>query len=74
MSMDYVLDVVNKLCNMFIDDGQVPEEVIEMLIDSGATVELLKNVGFTDSQIHDYVYYEAAISGRNEEEVLKELK
>lgn len=73
MSVDKILDVINNLCNMFIADGTIPEEVIEMLIDAGADVELLKKVGFSDEQISDYAYYEANMSERTEEEVLSEL-
>lgn len=73
MDTEYVIDVLNNLCSSFINDGQVHEEVIELLIDSGATVELLKKIGFTDTQIRDYAYYEAALSGRTHDEVLAEL-
>lgn len=73
VTLDSILDVVNRLCNMFIADGQVSEEVIEMLIDAGATVDILKAVGFSDKEIEDYAYYEAMMSGRSQDEVLAEL-
>lgn len=73
MSTERILDVLNNLCNMFIDDGTVYEEVIEMLVDAGADAKLLNQVGFSDSQIKDYAYYESNMSGRSETEVLAEL-
>lgn len=73
MSTHKLLDILNKLCNMFIEDGQVPEEVIEMLIDAGADVDVLRSVGFTDDQIDDYIYYESSISGLAEDEIRYEL-
>ena len=73
MSSEKLLDIMNNLCNMFINDGTVPEEVIEMMLDAGADVEILKKTGFSDSQIKDYVYYESMMSGRSQEEILAEL-
>ena len=73
MNSDKYIDILNKLCNMFIDDGQVPEEVIEMLIDAGADVDTLKEIGFNDNQLRDYVYYASAISGQSEDEIAAEL-
>lgn len=73
MSSEQLLDIMNNLCNMFIDDGTVPEEVIEMMVDAGADAEILKNIGFSDSQIDDYAYYESMVSGRSEAEILAEL-
>ena len=64
---------MSNLCKMFMDDGTVHEEVIEMMLDAGADVEILKEIGFSDSQIKDYAYYESMMSGRTEEEVLVEL-
>lgn len=74
MSSEKLLDVMNNLCNMFINDGTVPEEVIEMMIDAGADVAVLKKIGFSDSQIEDYVYYESMMSGRSEAEIFAELQ
>ena len=73
MLVDNVLDVLNNLCNILIDDGQVPEEVIEILLDAGANVDMLRKIGFTDDQISDYAYYEANMSGRSESDILAEL-
>jgi len=73
MLIDNVLDVLNNLCNILINDGQVPEEVIEILLDSGANVDMLQKIGFTDDQISDYAYYEANMSGRSESDILAEL-
>ena len=73
MTTHKLLDILGKLCNMFIEDGQVHEEVIEMLIDVGADLDVLRSVGFTDSQIDDYIYYESAISGLSEDEIRREL-
>ena len=69
----HALDVLNNLCNMFIADGQVHEEVIEMLLDAGSDVDLLKEIGFSDDQIRNYAYYEGMMTGRTREEVLEEL-
>ena len=74
MSSEKLLDIMNNLCNMFINDGTVPEEVIEMMIDAGADVAVLKKIGFSDSQIEDYVYYESMMSGRSEAEIFAELQ
>lgn len=68
-----LLDILNNLCNMFIDDGQIPEEVIEMLVDAGADANVLNQIGFNESQLQDYAYYEANMSGRTEEEILSDL-
>ena len=73
MSSEKLVNVMSNLCKMFIDDGTVHEEVIEMMLDAGADVEVLKKIGFSDSQIKDYAYYESMMSGRTEEEVLVEL-
>ena len=73
MSESKVLDILNNLCNMFIDDGQVPEEVIEMLVDAGADGNDLIKIGFNKEQISDYAYYESNMSGRTEDEILSEL-
>lgn len=74
MSSEKLLNVIKNLCNMFINDGTVSEEVIEMMIDAGADIEVLKKIGFSDSQIEDYVYYESMMSGRSEAEILTELQ
>ena len=73
MDANKLADILNNLCNMFIDDGQVPEEVIELMIDAGCNRAILKDIGFTDDQLKDYAYYESAMSGRPEEEILVEL-
>ena len=73
MSESKILDILNKLCNMFIDDGQVPEEVIEMLVDAGANGNDLIQIGFSNEQISDYAYYESNMTGRTEDEILAEL-
>lgn len=73
MSKEYILNILRNLCNMFRTDGTVVEEIIEMLLDAGANVAALKEIGFTDEQISDYAYYEGMMSGRTEEEVLTEL-
>ena len=73
MSSEKFVNVMSNLCKMFMDDGTVSEEVIEMMLDAGADVEILKKIGFTDSQIEDYAYYESMMSGRTEMEVLAEL-
>ena len=74
MSENNLLDILNNLCNMFINDGQVPEEVIEVMVDAGADINVLKAIGFNDSQIDDYAYYESLMSGRPEEEILAEIQ
>ena len=73
MNSNKFADILNNLCNMFIDDGQVPEEVIEMLIDAGADIDSIKEIGFSDDQIRDYVYYASAVSGQPEDEIAAEL-
>ena len=73
MNSDKYIDVLNNLCKLFIQDGQITEEIIEMLLDAGADVPMLKEIGFEDIDIQDYAYYESCMSGRTEEEVLADL-
>ena len=73
MTENKALDILNTFCNLLIDDGQVPEEVIEMLIDSGANASDLQAIGFSREQIADYAYYESMMSGESEEAILSEL-
>lgn len=73
MSSEKLLDVLNNLCNMFIDDGQVHEEVIDMLVDAGCDSKMLKQIGFTDDQIHDYAYYVSNLTGQPEEDILSQI-
>lgn len=68
-----LLDVLNNLCNGLIADGEVEEEVIDMLVSAGASSDVLKAVGFSDSQIEDYAYYVSMLDGISEDEVLKRL-
>ena len=74
MLQNKFIDILNNLCNMFINDGQIPEEVIEMLVDAGADIGDIKEIGFSDEQIQDYAYYESSMSGKTEDEILQELK
>ena len=69
-----LLDLLNNLCNGFIADGEVYEEVIDMLVEAGASENVLKAIGFDDSQLGDYAYYVSLLDGTSEEEVLKNLK
>lgn len=68
-----LLDVLNNLCNGLIADGEVEEEVIDMLVSAGASSDVLKAVGFSDSQIEDYAYYVSMLDDISEDEVLKRL-
>jgi len=72
--MEKILSILNNLCNAIIDDGEAVEEVIDMLVCSGANISDLKLIGFSDEQIEDYVYYVSAIENVPESEVLKNLK
>ena len=69
-----LLDVLNNLCNGLIADGEVYEEVIDMLVEAGATIAVLKAVGFSDSQLDDYAYYVSMLDDVPESEVLDRLK
>ncbi len=74
MSKANIYDVVNNMCNLLIEDyGKIEEEVIEMLIDSGANVNCLKEIGFTDKQINDYIFYRSTMTDVPEEDVYNEL-
>ena len=68
------LDVLRNLSNSFISDGTVYEEVIDMLVEAGATISVLKAVGFSDSQLDDYAYYVSMLDDVPESEVLDRLK
>ena len=68
-----LLDVLNNLCNGFIADGEVEEEVIDMLVSAGASADVLKAIGFTDSQIEDYAYYVSMLDNVPEDEILNRL-
>lgn len=67
------LDVLRNLSNSFIADGTVYEEVIDMLVEAGATISVLKAVGFSDSQLDDYAYYVSMLDDIPEAEVLSRL-
>ena len=69
-----LLDVLNNLCNGLIADGEVYEEVIDMLVEAGATISVLKAVGFSDIQLDDYAYYVSMLDDVPESEVLDRLK
>ncbi len=74
MSKVNIYDVVNNMCNLLIEDhGKIEEEVIEMLIDSGADVDCLREIGFNDKQINDYIFYRSTMTDVPEEEIYEEL-
>lgn len=73
MDVDNLTSILKTLCKNFIDDGTVHEEVIEMLVDAGADIPVLKGIGFTDDEIADYAYYEGMMTNRTEQEVLDDL-
>jgi len=68
-----LLDLLNNLCNGMIADGTVYEEVIDMLVASGATVSLLKAIGFTDEQIWDYAYYVSVLDDISQEDAYNDI-
>ena len=72
-SENNLLDIIRNLCNLLVDNGIVFEEVIEAVVDTGADIAVLKAIGFSDSQIDDYAYYESLMSGKSEE-VLAEIQ
>lgn len=69
-----LLDLLNNLCNGFISDGTVYEEVIDMLVDAGADIPILKAIGFDDNQIQDYCYYVSILDDITQEEAFENLK
>lgn len=69
-----LLNILNSLCNSLIADGTVTEEVIDMIVSAGADIRTLKAIGFTDSEISDYVYYVSMIENISEDDVWAELK
>ena len=71
---DRLLTLLNNLCNGFIADGDAYEEVIDMLVEAGASIQILKSIGFSDSQIADYAYYVSMLDDIPEEEVIDNLK
>lgn len=68
-----LLDLINNLCNGLISDGTVFEEVIDMLVAAGATVTILKAVGFTDDQIWDYAYYVSVLDDISQEDAYNNI-
>ena len=70
---DKLLTLLNNLCNGFIADGDAYEEVIDMLVESGASIPVLKAIGFSDDQIADYAYYISMIDNISEEAVMGRL-
>ena len=74
ISENNLLDIIRNLCNLLVDNGTVFEEVIEVMVDAGANIAVLKAIGFNDSQIDDYAYYESLMSGKSEKEVLAEIQ
>lgn len=68
-----LLDIINNLCNGLISDGTVFEEVIDMLVAAGATVTILKAVGFTDDQIWDYAYYVSVLDDISQEDAYNNI-
>lgn len=68
-----LLNLINNLCNGMISDGTVFEEVIDMLVAAGATVSLLKEIGFTDDQIWDYAYYVSVLDDISQEDAFNNI-
>ena len=68
-----LLNLINNLCNGMIADGTVFEEVIDMLVAAGATVSILKAIGFTDDQIWDYAYYVSVLDDIPQEDAYNNI-
>ena len=74
METEKAIKVLQNMCEQFRAGGEVYEETIERLIDSGADIDLIKDIGYTDGHLSHYACYEALMSGRTEEEVLEWLQ
>lgn len=71
--MEHLLDILNSVCRKLIAND-VPEEVMDMLIDSGATLADLRNIGFTEDDIADYIYWVAQVENIPEDVVRERLQ
>lgn len=68
-----LLTLINNLCNGMIADGTVFEEVIDMLVAAGATISILKAIGFTDDQIWDYAFYVSVLDDIPQEDAYNNI-
>ena len=68
-----LLNLINNLCNGMISDGTVFEEVIDMLVAAGATISILKEIGFTEEQIWDYAYYVSVLDDISQEDAYNSI-
>lgn len=68
-----LLNLINNLCNGMISDGTVFEEVIDMLVAAGATISILKKIGFTEDQIWDYAYYVSVLDDIPQEDAYNNI-
>lgn len=68
-----LLNLINNLCNGMISDGTVFEEVIDMLVAAGATISILKKIGFTEDQIWDYAYYVSVLDDIPQEDAYNDI-
>ena len=68
-----LLNILNSLCNSIIEDGTIPEEVMDMLVAAGANLDVLKAIGFTDEEISDYAYYVGMSEHISQEEAMRNL-
>ena len=68
-----LLNLINNLCNGMISDGTVFEEVIDMLVAAGATISILKKIGFTEEQLWDYAYYVSVLDDISQEDAYSNI-
>lgn len=70
---EQLLSLIKKLSELLMSDGTVFEEVIDMLVAAGATVSILKKIGFTEDQIWDYAYYVSVLDDISQEDAYNNI-
>lgn len=73
MNNKKALDILNKLCNHLVKYDAVVE-VMDTLVDCGANVNDLREIGFDDEHIEDYIYFVSVMEDISEDEARANLE
>lgn len=67
-------DVLKNICMSYIADGTAKEEVIELLVDCGASYSDLKKLDFSKADIEDFIYYESLVDDVSEDVIWNRIR
>ena len=73
MNNKKALDILNKLCNHLVKYDAVVE-VMDTLVECGANLNDLREIGFDEDQIEDYIYFVSVMEDITEDEAKVNLE